>query len=132
MLPTYLVPIFINHPSNDLPYHKYVAKVAVLFASIVNFPLDTTSLRVLNEFICYFDDLIEEYAKGFKVEKIKVINWTYVAACGLDAGDNLSQSSWTSIKKPVRGRLSRVSNVSSNYNSKHIYLESSSNSPISR
>ncbi|XP_032587466.1 adenylyl cyclase X E isoform X2 [Drosophila mojavensis] len=115
MLPTYLVPIFINHPSNDLPYHKYVAKVAVLFASIVNFPLDTTSLRVLNEFICYFDDLIEEYAKGFKVEKIKVINWTYVAACGLDAGDNLSQSSWTSIKKPVRGRLSRVSNVSSEH-----------------
>ncbi|TDG47176.1 hypothetical protein AWZ03_006441 [Drosophila navojoa] len=81
MLPTYLVPIFMKHPSNDPPYHKYVAKVAVLFASIVNFPLDTTSLRVLNEYICYFDDLIEEYATGFKVEKIKVMNWTYVAAC---------------------------------------------------
>ncbi|XP_017957080.1 adenylyl cyclase X E-like [Drosophila navojoa] len=112
MLPTYLVPIFMKHPSNDPPYHKYVAKVAVLFASIVNFPLDTTSLRVLNEYICYFDDLIEEYATGFKVEKIKVMNWTYVAACGLEAGDNLSQSSRTSIRKPGRGHLSRVSTVS--------------------
>lgn len=113
ILPSYLVSMFLNRGSKEQLYHEYIDNVAVLFASIVNFPLDTTSLRVLNEYICYFDDLTENYTENYKVEKIKVINWTYVAACGLGKGDHQSCRSTDSGSKLIEDHSTITPNISS-------------------
>lgn len=90
ILPVHVANIFLDGGlRNDLFYENY-SKVAVMFANIHNDEADRGGLRVLNEYICYYDDLLEEYNTiSFKVEKIKVIGWTYMAACGLLA-ENLT------------------------------------------
>lgn len=42
---------------NELYYEEY-DNVAVMFASIKNFDTDKIGLRVLNEIICDFDDVV--------------------------------------------------------------------------
>jgi len=96
----------------ELFYEKY-KKVAVMFAYIENFQPDKVGLRVLNEYICYYDDLLAEYVNNFKVEKIKVMGWTYMAACGLEP-ENMTDFS---RKLPERKRRRR-----SIFRSKHLNI----------
>ncbi|XP_064552506.1 adenylyl cyclase X E-like [Drosophila montana] len=83
ILPSHVVNLFLNRDVSDELFYESYDKVAVLFATIVNFESEKTGLRVLNEYICLFDDLLANYIQNFKVEKIKVTGWTYMAACGL-------------------------------------------------
>jgi len=54
-----------------------------MFATIENYEADKSGLRALHEMICYFDELLVNYQSWYKIEKIKVMGWTYLAACGL-------------------------------------------------
>lgn len=45
---------------NELYYEEY-DNVAVMFASIKNYDIESVGLRVLNEIICDFDDVVSEY-----------------------------------------------------------------------
>lgn len=83
ILPSHVVNLFLNRDASDELFCESYDKIAVLFATIVNFESEKTGLRVLNEYICLFDDLLAYYIHNFKVEKIKVTGWTYMAACGL-------------------------------------------------
>lgn len=58
-----------------------------MFAILESYSLETVGLRVLHEIICHFDDLLAKYQGRHKVEKIKVMGWTYMACCGLDVED---------------------------------------------
>ncbi|KAM8710536.1 hypothetical protein ACLKA7_017195 [Drosophila subpalustris] len=85
ILPSHVADFYLsNQLQNELYYEEY-DNVAVMFASIKNFDTDKIGLRVLNEIICDFDDVLNKYSHSLRVEKIKVANWTYMAACGLDA-----------------------------------------------
>ncbi|KAM8710537.1 hypothetical protein ACLKA7_017196 [Drosophila subpalustris] len=83
ILPTHVADIFLEQGRGEDLFYESYSKVAVMFAFIENFQPDKVGLRVLNEYISYYDDLLAEYVSNFKVEKIKVIGWTYMAACGL-------------------------------------------------
>lgn len=48
---------------NELYYEEY-DNVAVMFASIKNYDIESVGLRVLNEIICDFDDVVSEYYKN--------------------------------------------------------------------
>lgn len=90
ILPVHVANIFLDGGLRKELFYENYSKVAVIFANIHNADSDRSGLRVLNEYICYYDDLLEEYnTSSFKVEKIKVIGWTYMAACGLQA-ENLT------------------------------------------
>ena len=76
-------------------YSESYTSVAVMFASIPDY-LDfyteeeiseggVICLKILNEIISEFDKLLFE-AQFSRVEKIKVISSTYMAACGLQPG----------------------------------------------
>ncbi|ALC43909.1 CG32301, partial [Drosophila busckii] len=92
ILPAHVAQLFLESRDPEELFYESFDKVAVMFASIENFEPDKTGLRVLNEYICYYDDLLNCYVDKYKVEKIKVIGWTYMAACGLDA-DNYTDFS---------------------------------------
>ncbi|KAH8418221.1 hypothetical protein KR222_001475 [Zaprionus bogoriensis] len=84
ILPSHVADFYLSTQlQNELYYEEY-DNVAVMFASIKNFDTDKIGLRVLNEIICDFDDVLNKYSHSLRVEKIKVANWTYMAACGLD------------------------------------------------
>ncbi|KAH8418219.1 hypothetical protein KR222_001473, partial [Zaprionus bogoriensis] len=107
ILPVHVANIFLDGGRNDELFSENYNKVAVMFAYMHNFEADRGGLRVLNEYICFYDDLLEEYESStFKVEKIKVIGWTYMAACGL-AAENLTE--FSSMKATRRKRFRKVS-----------------------
>ncbi|XP_013108012.1 adenylyl cyclase X E [Stomoxys calcitrans] len=86
ILPSHVADFYISKQvKNELYYEEY-DNVAVMFATIKNYDIDNVGLRVLNEIICDFDEVLKHFeSEGmFKVEKIKVAGWTYMAACGLD------------------------------------------------
>ncbi|XP_034481846.1 adenylyl cyclase X E-like [Drosophila innubila] len=103
ILPTHVVDIFLDRARGEELFYENYNKVAVMFAYIENFQPDKVGLRVLNEYICYYDDLLAEYVSNFKVEKIKVIGWTYMAACGLQP-ENMTDFS---KRRPERHRKQR-------------------------
>lgn len=90
-------------------YSESYSSVSVMFASIPDY-LDfyteqeltggggVTCLKILNEIIAAFDKLLfhEQFSR---VEKIKVISSTYMAACGLQPGrkgsSEMPQGDWT-------------------------------------
>ncbi|GFS80151.1 adenylate cyclase type 2 [Nephila pilipes] len=93
------------HFNLDL-YHEEYSSVAVMFASIPNY-MDYYSesllndegrkcLQVLHEIICEFDKLLYE-PPFLKLEKIKTIGSTYMAAAGLQPGRNSSRTSYESF-----------------------------------
>lgn len=55
-----------NQLQNELYYEEY-DNVAVMFASIKNFDTDKIGLRVLNEIICDFDDVVSSSLASFSV-----------------------------------------------------------------
>lgn len=96
----------INTLRNDL-YHQSYDKVGVIFCSIPNFhefysELDGSSqgvecLRLLNEIIADFDDLLNE--KAFEaIDKIKTVGSTYMAAIGLIPEHKMHVADFTLIR----------------------------------
>lgn len=83
LLPSHVIDVFKERRRSDQLYYEKFFNVAMIFASIKNFEVDRAGLRVLHEFVCYFDDVLANYQSKYKIEKIKVTGWTYVAACGL-------------------------------------------------
>ncbi|XP_052847832.1 adenylyl cyclase X E isoform X3 [Drosophila gunungcola] len=111
ILPTHVADFYLsNQLQNELYYEEY-DNVAVMFASIKNFDTDKIGLRVLNEIICDFDDVLNKYSQSLRVEKIKVANWTYMAACGLDVSRseqvNAPQMKFHNLSLMPNGRRSR-------------------------
>ncbi|XP_022645660.1 Ca(2+)/calmodulin-responsive adenylate cyclase-like isoform X3 [Varroa destructor] len=94
LLPAHVAVHFLcNQNTNNMElYHQYYARVGVMFASIPNFAefymeLDGNQqgvecLRLLNEIIAEFDQLLDE-DKFQSVDKIKTIGATYMCAVGL-------------------------------------------------
>ncbi|XP_047507467.1 adenylate cyclase type 2 isoform X3 [Pieris napi] len=94
ILPAHVVQVYLdlNRPIDELYYEKY-DNVAVMFASLTDYKLgiesdtdlsDKLILSILDEVISDFDRLLLMGSSLYKVEKIKVAGWTYMAACGLD------------------------------------------------
>ncbi|XP_016982997.2 adenylyl cyclase X E [Drosophila rhopaloa] len=84
ILPAHVVEVFKDRRRSDQLFYENFTQVAVMFATIENYEADRSGLRVLHEIICYFDDLLVNYQLRYKIEKIKVMGWTYMVACGLD------------------------------------------------
>ncbi|KAJ0182648.1 hypothetical protein K1T71_002017 [Dendrolimus kikuchii] len=94
ILPAHVVQVYLNlnRSIDELYYEKY-DNVAVMFASLTDYKLGVESdgdmsdkfvLSILDEIISDFDRLLLTGASVYKVEKIKMAGWTYMAACGLD------------------------------------------------
>lgn len=103
-----LVNIYLSKRLRNEPYYEQHDYVAVMFATIIYARSGSIELRLLNEIICDFDEVVgidspllildlpklNSFALGYlqlnyykgpiKVEKIKVANWSYMAASGFD------------------------------------------------
>ncbi|XP_012161440.1 adenylate cyclase type 2 isoform X1 [Ceratitis capitata] len=89
ILPAHIVNIYMkDHLASELCYEEY-QNVAVMFATIRNYDTEQVGMRVLNEIICDFDEVLSTYQGFNKIEKIKVANWTYMAACGLSSTNSI-------------------------------------------
>ncbi|KAL9915923.1 adenylyl cyclase X E-like [Glossina fuscipes fuscipes] len=55
------------------------------FATVVPDASITMDLGLMNDIVCHFDEILSMYKSPLKVEKIKIVNGTYMAACGLSA-----------------------------------------------
>ncbi|XP_049880355.1 adenylate cyclase type 2-like isoform X2 [Pectinophora gossypiella] len=108
ILPAHVVQIYLdlNRSIDELYYEKY-DNVAVMFASLTDYKLgieddmdlsDKFFLSILDEVISDFDRLLLTGTSTYKVEKIKMAGWTYMAACGLDPNrrESFDSSSYTS------------------------------------
>lgn len=92
IVPVHVAEHFLNEENTSMFYSEDHSNVAVMFANIPNFSefYDETSfnedglkcLRVLDEIICELDSLLMR-PQFKRVEKIKVISSTYMAAAGL-------------------------------------------------
>ncbi|KAI1285492.1 Adenylate cyclase type 2 [Halotydeus destructor] len=88
-----------SHSSGGL-YHESYDSVAVVFASIPNYSDFYTEtninddglkcLLLLNEILCDFDKLLDQ--RSGRIEKIKTIGSTYMAAAGLQPGKSSNDS----------------------------------------
>lgn len=92
----------LNRSIDELYYEKY-DNVAVMFASLTDYKLGVEEnsdekfmLSILDEVISDFDRLLLTGTSVYKVEKIKMAGWTYMAACGLDPNrrESLDSSSY--------------------------------------
>ncbi|CAH0695087.1 unnamed protein product [Spodoptera exigua] len=104
ILPAHVVQVYLNlnRSLDELYYEKY-DNVAVMFASLTDYKLgiegdadmsDKFLLSILDEIISDFDRLLLTGASEYKVEKIKMAGWTYMAACGLDPNRRESKDSF--------------------------------------
>ncbi|XP_037709263.1 adenylyl cyclase X E-like isoform X2 [Drosophila subpulchrella] len=84
ILPSHVVDLYLNSLAKHELYYENYQMVSVMFAMLINFPMNLPSLRVLNDIITQFDRLLTAYREYYVVEKIKVVGCTYMAACGLD------------------------------------------------
>ncbi|XP_043071367.1 adenylyl cyclase X E isoform X2 [Drosophila grimshawi] len=84
ILPSHVVNVYLNALAKHEFYYENYEMVAVMFASLKNFPMDLPNLRLLNEIISEFDRILTFYRDYYVVEKIKIVGCTYMAACGLD------------------------------------------------
>ncbi|XP_054735475.1 adenylyl cyclase X E [Anastrepha obliqua] len=84
ILPSHVADIYMSRQMTSELYYEVYDNVAVMFATIRNYDTEQVGIRVLNEIICDFDEVLSTYRGARKIEKIKVAGWTYMAACGLD------------------------------------------------
>ncbi|XP_073842474.1 adenylyl cyclase X E-like isoform X2 [Musca autumnalis] len=94
ILPNHVVKIYLSNRLRNEPYYEQHEYVAVMFATIIYARSGSIELKLLNEIICDFDEVLSYYKTPIKVEKIKVANWSYMAACGFDIpfGEPLTSS----------------------------------------
>lgn len=91
ILPDHVAAYYLSDEHTDELYSKMHNLCGVMFASIPNFQdfysedIDNgkACIRILNEIICDFDELLEE-PRFASVEKIKTVGATYMAAAGLN------------------------------------------------
>ncbi|XP_044312659.1 adenylyl cyclase 78C isoform X1 [Drosophila rhopaloa] len=91
ILPDHVATYYLSDEHTDELYSKMHNLCGVMFASIPNFQdfysedIDNgkACIRILNEIICDFDELLEE-PRFASVEKIKTVGATYMAAAGLN------------------------------------------------
>ncbi|XP_017048724.1 adenylyl cyclase 78C [Drosophila ficusphila] len=91
ILPDHVATYYLSDEHTDELYSKMHNQCGVMFASIPNFQdfysedIDNgkACIRILNEIICDFDELLEE-PRFASVEKIKTVGATYMAAAGLN------------------------------------------------
>ncbi|KAH8405400.1 hypothetical protein KR222_011030, partial [Zaprionus bogoriensis] len=84
ILPSHVVDVYISSLAKHELYYENYKMVAIMFASLKNFAMDLSHLRVLNEIITEFDRMLSYYSENFLVDKIKIVGCTYMAACGLN------------------------------------------------
>ncbi|XP_017484443.1 PREDICTED: adenylate cyclase type 8 isoform X2 [Rhagoletis zephyria] len=92
ILPDHVAAYYLSDEHTDELYSKNHALCGVMFASIPNFQdfysedIDNgkACIRILNEIICDFDELLEE-PRFASIEKIKTVGATYMAASGLNS-----------------------------------------------
>ncbi|XP_059217173.1 adenylyl cyclase 78C isoform X2 [Stomoxys calcitrans] len=102
ILPDHVAAYYLSDEHTDELYSNMHNLCGVMFASIPNFQdfysedIDNgkACIRILNEIICDFDELLEE-PRFASIEKIKTVGATYMAASGLNA-DHLRVSGETS------------------------------------
>lgn len=108
---------------SELYYEEY-DNVAIMFATITNYDIDTDAtvdterniLSILNRIICDFDEKLLSKRGPLKLEKIKVSGWTYMVACGLDPGRSDSSASMSSGLNTPNQRTSVLSNGRRSWN----------------
>jgi len=100
ILPVHVAELYLSRQFRNDFYNEEYENVSVMFATVMNFEASTdtiesehSGLRSLNEIICAFDEQLLKVSGPTKIEKIKVANWTYMVACGLDPGRGDSTSS---------------------------------------
>ncbi|XP_041632046.1 adenylyl cyclase X E-like [Drosophila kikkawai] len=109
ILPSHVVDIYLNSLAKNELYYENYKMVSVMFAMLSNFEMNLSSLRILNEVITQFDLLLLHYKKHYVVEKIKIANYTYIAACGLDVNFAGSTSKPLKLGSMKEERLELVS-----------------------
>ncbi|XP_020714442.1 adenylate cyclase type 8 isoform X2 [Ceratitis capitata] len=92
ILPHHVAAYYLSDEHTDELYSNNHSLCGVMFASIPNFQdfysedIDNgkACIRILNEIICDFDELLEE-PRFASIEKIKTVGATYMAASGLNS-----------------------------------------------
>ncbi|XP_017025376.1 adenylyl cyclase X E-like [Drosophila kikkawai] len=106
ILPSHVVDIYLSSLSQNELYYESYKMVSVMFAMLTNFEINLSSLQILNEVITQFDVLLLYYREFYAVEKIKIVNCTYMAACGLDVNFAGSTSKPLKPRSAGKGRHS--------------------------
>lgn len=129
ILPVHVAELYLSHQFRNDFYNEEYDNVAVMFATVIHddqfesqsssIESENNELKSLNEIICAFDEKL--LTSSLKIEKIKVMGWSYMCACGLDPGRGDSTGS---LKVLLNGR--RSLNMSS-----HNAMNSAMNSPPS-
>uniref|UniRef100_A0A1Y1L6S3 adenylate cyclase n=1 Tax=Photinus pyralis TaxID=7054 RepID=A0A1Y1L6S3_PHOPY len=89
ILPVHVAKLYLDVKRNNtnVIYNEEYDNVAVMFASLVNLPVDTVSdkyfLQIVNRIVKDFDRELSNKVRR-PIEKIKICNLTYMAACGLE------------------------------------------------
>ncbi|XP_055390218.1 Ca(2+)/calmodulin-responsive adenylate cyclase isoform X2 [Condylostylus longicornis] len=119
LLPAHVAAHFLDNQfrSNMELYHQSYAKVGVIFASVPNFhefytELDGSDqglecLRLLNEIIADFDELLKE-ERFHGIDKIKTVGSTYMAAVGLIPDYKMNPNDHNSIRRQMTALIEYV------------------------
>ncbi|XP_051861885.1 adenylyl cyclase X E-like isoform X9 [Drosophila albomicans] len=108
ILPAHVVNIYLSSLAKHELYYEDYSMVGVMFATLMNFQLDLSSLRVLNEIITEFDNVLSYYKDDYLVEKIKIVGCTYMAACGLDIRLSSTISGRRSTRSSIAQEVARA------------------------
>lgn len=119
-----LAEIYMNRQMKDELYYEEYDNVAIMFATITNYDIQSDAtvdierniLSILNRIICEFDENLLSKNGPLKLEKIKVSGWTYMVACGLDPGRSDSSASLNSGCSSPNQRTSLLSNGRRSWN----------------
>lgn len=120
----FVAEIYMNRQMQSELYYEEYDNVAIMFATITNYDIDTDAtvdterniLSILNRIICDFDENLLSKRGPLKLEKIKVSGWTYMVACGLDPGRSDSSASLSSGLNTPNQRTSVLSNGRRSWN----------------
>lgn len=124
ILPAHVVEIYMNRQMKDELYYEEYDNVAIMFATIRNYDLQTDEsddmekniLGILNRIICDFDEKLLSKSGPLKLEKIKVSGWTYMVACGLNPGRSDSSATLSFNGSLQNQRTSILSNGRRSWN----------------
>lgn len=116
--------IYMSRQMKDELYYEEYDNVAIMFATITNYAIETDAspdiekniLSILNRIICDFDERLLSQTSPLKIEKIKVCGWTYMVACGLDPGRGDSSVSLNGGRGLTSQRTSLLSNGRRSWN----------------
>uniref|UniRef100_A0A1I8NAQ5 adenylate cyclase n=1 Tax=Musca domestica TaxID=7370 RepID=A0A1I8NAQ5_MUSDO len=119
LLPAHVAAHFLDNQfrSNMELYHQSYAKVGVIFASVPNFhefytEMDGSDqglecLRLLNEIIADFDELLKE-ERFLGIDKIKTVGSTYMAVVGLIPEYKINPNDQNSVRRHMTALVEYV------------------------